>query len=101
MIAAGVTIAMLPVVVLYLLLQRRFIEGITAGALKSWPRFSAWAWQTSRRRVLRYRVSGAGSPDRSRRGSRSRPTAPNRRPARRWLGSEGRRERIGSSDRWY
>ncbi|MDP9363115.1 MAG: carbohydrate ABC transporter permease [Chloroflexota bacterium] len=35
MIAAGVTIAMLPVVVLYLLLQRRFIEGITAGALKS------------------------------------------------------------------
>jgi ABC-type glycerol-3-phosphate transport system permease component len=35
MIAAGVTISMLPVVVLYLLLQRRFIEGITAGALKS------------------------------------------------------------------
>ncbi len=35
MIAAGVTIAMLPVVLLYLLLQRRFIEGITAGALKS------------------------------------------------------------------
>jgi ABC-type glycerol-3-phosphate transport system permease component len=35
MIAAGVTIAMLPIVVLYLLLQRRFIEGITAGALKS------------------------------------------------------------------
>ncbi len=35
MIAAGVTIAMLPVVILYLFLQRRFIEGITAGALKS------------------------------------------------------------------
>jgi raffinose/stachyose/melibiose transport system permease protein len=35
MIAAGVTIAMIPVVILYLLLQRRFIEGITAGALKS------------------------------------------------------------------
>jgi ABC-type glycerol-3-phosphate transport system permease component len=35
MIAAGVTIAMLPMVVLYLLLQRRFIEGITAGALKT------------------------------------------------------------------
>ena len=35
MIAAGVTIAMLPVVALYLLLQRRFIEGITAGALKT------------------------------------------------------------------
>ena len=35
MIAAGVTIAMLPVVALYLVLQRRFIEGITAGALKS------------------------------------------------------------------
>jgi raffinose/stachyose/melibiose transport system permease protein len=35
MIAAGVTIAMLPVIVLYLFLQRRFIEGITAGALKS------------------------------------------------------------------
>jgi ABC-type glycerol-3-phosphate transport system permease component len=35
MIAAGVTISMLPVVILYLLLQRRFIEGITAGALKS------------------------------------------------------------------
>ena len=35
MIAAGVTISMLPVIVLYLFLQRRFIEGITAGALKS------------------------------------------------------------------
>ena len=35
MIAAGVTIAMIPVIILYLLLQRRFIEGITAGALKS------------------------------------------------------------------
>jgi raffinose/stachyose/melibiose transport system permease protein len=35
MIAAGVTISMLPMIVLYLLLQRRFIEGITAGALKS------------------------------------------------------------------
>ena len=35
MIAAGVTIAMLPTVVLYLLLQRRFIEGMTAGALKA------------------------------------------------------------------
>lgn len=35
MIAAGVTISMVPVIVLYLLLQRRFIEGITAGALKS------------------------------------------------------------------
>jgi ABC-type glycerol-3-phosphate transport system permease component len=30
-----VTISMLPVVLLYLILQRRFIEGITAGALKS------------------------------------------------------------------
>ena len=35
MIAAGVTISMLPMVVLYLLLQRRFIEGITAGAMKT------------------------------------------------------------------
>jgi ABC-type glycerol-3-phosphate transport system permease component len=35
LIAAGVTISMIPVVILYLLLQRRFIEGITAGALKS------------------------------------------------------------------
>ena len=35
LIAAGVTIAMIPMVVIYLLLQRRFIEGITAGALKS------------------------------------------------------------------
>ena len=35
MIAAGVTISMIPVILLYLLLQRRFIEGITAGALKS------------------------------------------------------------------
>jgi ABC-type glycerol-3-phosphate transport system permease component len=35
MIAAGVTISMLPMIVLYLLLQRRFIEGITAGALKT------------------------------------------------------------------
>lgn len=35
MIAAGVTLSMIPVVLLYLFLQRRFIEGITAGALKS------------------------------------------------------------------
>jgi raffinose/stachyose/melibiose transport system permease protein len=35
MIAAGVTISMLPMVILYLLLQRRFIEGITAGAMKT------------------------------------------------------------------
>lgn len=35
MIAAGVTISMLPMVILFLILQRRFIEGITAGALKS------------------------------------------------------------------
>src|SRR5215204_1556403 len=35
MIAAGVTISMLPMIVIYLLLQRKFIEGITAGALKS------------------------------------------------------------------
>ena len=35
MIAAGVTIIMLPVVVLYLLLQRQFVQGITAGAIRS------------------------------------------------------------------
>jgi len=35
MIAAGVTLSMIPVVILYLALQRKFIEGITAGALKS------------------------------------------------------------------
>ncbi len=35
LIAAGVTISMIPMVILYLLLQRRFIEGITAGAMKT------------------------------------------------------------------
>lgn len=35
MIAAGVTISMIPMVILYLLLQRKFIEGITAGAMKT------------------------------------------------------------------
>lgn len=35
LIAADVTIAMIPIVALYLVLQRRFIEGITAGALES------------------------------------------------------------------
>jgi raffinose/stachyose/melibiose transport system permease protein len=35
MIAAGVTISMLPMIALYLVLQRRFIEGITAGAMKT------------------------------------------------------------------
>lgn len=35
MIAAGVTLSMIPVVLLYLALQRKFIEGITAGALKT------------------------------------------------------------------
>ena len=35
LIAAGATIAMIPIILVYLALQRRFIEGITAGALKS------------------------------------------------------------------
>lgn len=35
MIAAGVTIGMMPVIALYLVLQRQFIKGITAGALKN------------------------------------------------------------------
>ena len=35
LIAAGAVIAMIPVLVLYLVMQRRFIEGVTAGALKS------------------------------------------------------------------
>ena len=35
MIAVGVTISMVPMIILYLLLQRRFIEGITAGAMKT------------------------------------------------------------------
>jgi len=35
MIAAGVTISMVPMIILYLLQQRRFIEGITAGAMKT------------------------------------------------------------------
>lgn len=34
MIAAGVTITSLPIILLYLLLQRQFIRGITAGALR-------------------------------------------------------------------
>jgi len=35
LIAAGAVIAMIPVLVLYLFMQKRFIEGVTAGALKS------------------------------------------------------------------
>lgn len=35
MIAAGVTITMIPMIILYLLMQRRFIEGVTAGAMKT------------------------------------------------------------------
>ena len=35
MIAAGVTISMIPMIILYLLMQRRFIEGVTAGAMKT------------------------------------------------------------------
>jgi ABC-type glycerol-3-phosphate transport system permease component len=35
LIAAGAVIAMIPVLVLYLVMQKRFIEGVTAGALKS------------------------------------------------------------------
>lgn len=35
MIAAGVTISTLPIILLYLVLQRQFIRGITAGAVKS------------------------------------------------------------------
>lgn len=35
MVATGVVLTILPVIVIYLLLQRRFIEGVTAGALKN------------------------------------------------------------------
>jgi ABC-type glycerol-3-phosphate transport system permease component len=34
LIAAGVTISIVPIVIMYLLMQRQFIRGITAGALK-------------------------------------------------------------------
>jgi ABC-type glycerol-3-phosphate transport system permease component len=34
LIAAGVTISIVPIVILYLFMQRQFIQGITAGALK-------------------------------------------------------------------
>ena len=34
MIATGVVFTILPIIIMYLLLQRKFIEGITAGALK-------------------------------------------------------------------
>jgi ABC-type glycerol-3-phosphate transport system permease component len=34
MVATGVLLTILPIIILYLLLQRKFIEGITAGALK-------------------------------------------------------------------
>jgi raffinose/stachyose/melibiose transport system permease protein len=31
---AGATIVMLPIIVIYLIFQRKFIQGLTAGALK-------------------------------------------------------------------
>ncbi len=34
MVATGVMLTILPVILVYLALQRKFIEGITAGALK-------------------------------------------------------------------
>ena len=34
LIAAGTTITILPIIMVYLFLQRKFIEGVTAGALK-------------------------------------------------------------------
>jgi ABC-type glycerol-3-phosphate transport system permease component len=34
LIAAGVTIASLPIVIIYVVLQRQFLRGMTAGALK-------------------------------------------------------------------
>jgi ABC-type glycerol-3-phosphate transport system permease component len=34
MIAAGVTIATLPIILMYIIMQRQFVSGITAGALK-------------------------------------------------------------------
>ena len=49
MIAAGVTMSMIPVVILYLILQRRFIEGITGGRAEELaPRSHSWC----RRRQL-------------------------------------------------
>ena len=34
LISAGVLITSFPIIVIYLLLQRRFLQGLTAGALK-------------------------------------------------------------------
>ncbi|MCA9888152.1 MAG: carbohydrate ABC transporter permease, partial [Anaerolineae bacterium] len=34
MLAAGISIATLPVILIYILFQRQFIRGLTAGALK-------------------------------------------------------------------
>jgi len=34
LIAAGVTIATIPVVIVYLIFQRQFVRGLTAGAVK-------------------------------------------------------------------
>jgi ABC-type glycerol-3-phosphate transport system permease component len=34
LLAAGVTIATVPVIIIYLIFQRQFIRGITAGAVK-------------------------------------------------------------------
>jgi ABC-type glycerol-3-phosphate transport system permease component len=34
LVAAGVTIAVIPIVIVYIIFQRKFIEGITAGAVK-------------------------------------------------------------------
>ena len=34
MIAAGVTLAVLPIILMYLLMNRQFVRGITAGAVR-------------------------------------------------------------------
>jgi raffinose/stachyose/melibiose transport system permease protein len=34
LIAAGVSIATIPVIIVYLIFQRQFIKGLTAGAIK-------------------------------------------------------------------
>ena len=35
-VSAGIVIAVVPILTLYLLLQRRIVSGLTAGAIKRW-----------------------------------------------------------------
>ena len=79
-LCSGLIIALIPVVIVYLALQRQFISGLTAGALKGWGRSRSGLIWTTRSPSSEWRSTGVFSRSDS---ARSIPTRQDARRSRR------------------